>query len=68
MRTLTDRELEVLEFIGRGFGTRQIAEMMGLSVRTVESHRAHIKQKLSLQNATELIHYAVHWVQSQEVG
>lgn len=66
--SLSDRELEVFEFVGRGLGTRQIAAKLDLSVRTVESYRAHIKQKLSLKNAAELVQHAVHWVQSEGAG
>ena len=56
---LSDRELEIFSLIGQGRGTRQIAEQLHLSVKTVESHRAHIKEKLDLSNATELVHRAV---------
>jgi len=58
---LSDRELEVFGLIGRGHGTRQIAEELHLSVKTVESHRAHIKEKLNLKSATELVQHAVQW-------
>lgn len=64
---LSDRELEVFNLIGQGHGTRPIAEKLGLSVKTIESHRAHIKEKLNLQNATELVHHAIQWVQSERV-
>jgi DNA-binding NarL/FixJ family response regulator len=56
---LSDRELEVFGLIGEGRGTREIAEQLHLSVKTVESHRAHIKEKLDLKNATELVHRAI---------
>jgi DNA-binding NarL/FixJ family response regulator len=56
---LSDRELEVFGLIGQGHGTRQIAEELHLSIKTVESHRAHIKEKLNLKNATELVHRAI---------
>src|SRR5580704_12441856 len=52
---LTDRELEVFRLIGAGHGTRQIAEELHISVKTVESYQAHIKDKLSLKNARELV-------------
>jgi len=68
MDSLSDRELEVFEFIGRGLGTRQIAAKLELSVKTVESYRAHIKQKLSLKNAMELVQHAIHWVQTEGSG
>ena len=56
---LTDRELEVFRLIGEGHGTRQIAEELHLSVKTVESYQAHIKEKLGLRNARELVQHAV---------
>jgi DNA-binding NarL/FixJ family response regulator len=58
---LTDRELEVFRLIGEGHGTRQIAEVLHLSVKTVESYQAHIKEKLSLRSARELVQHAVEW-------
>lgn len=59
---LTDREIEVLELLGNALGTRQIAEQLGLSPKTVESHRENIKRKLDLGNHNELIRRAVQWV------
>ena len=59
---LSDRELEVLQLIGQGHGTRQIAEDLNLSVKTIESHRAHIKEKLNLRTAPEMVRFAVQWV------
>ena len=64
---LSDRELEVFNLIGQGHGTRPIAEKLHLSIKTIESHRAHIKEKLNLRNATELVHHAIQWVQSEKV-
>jgi DNA-binding NarL/FixJ family response regulator len=61
LRGLTDRELEVFRRIGRGHGTRQIAEDLHLSVKTVESYRTHIKEKLGLHSAVELVRTAVEW-------
>ncbi len=58
---LTDRELEVFRLIGEGLGTRQIAESLHLSIKTVESYQAHIKEKLSLRSARELVQHAVQW-------
>jgi DNA-binding NarL/FixJ family response regulator len=58
---LTDRELEVFRLIGEGHATRQIAEELHISVKTVESYQAHIKEKLSLKNARELMQWAVQW-------
>jgi DNA-binding NarL/FixJ family response regulator len=59
---LTDRELQVFRLIGEGRSTRQIAEELHLSIRTVEAYREYIKDKLSLKNATELVQHAFHWV------
>jgi DNA-binding NarL/FixJ family response regulator len=59
---LTDRELEVFRLIGEGRGTRQIAEELHISVKTVESYQAHIKEKLTLKNARELVQRAIQWV------
>lgn len=60
---LSDRELEVFQLIGQGYSTREIAEMLHLSVKTIESYRANIKQKLGLKNAAELMQHAVKWIQ-----
>jgi len=62
---LSDRELEVFSLIGQGQGTRQIAERLHLSLKTIETYRAHIKEKLNLVDANELLQYAIQWVQSQ---
>ncbi len=62
---LSDRELEVFRLIGQGLGTRKIAEDLHLSIKTIETYRAHIKEKLGLQNATELVRQAVQWVEQQ---
>jgi DNA-binding NarL/FixJ family response regulator len=65
MEILSDRELEVFQLIGQGIGTRQIADNLNVSIKTVESYRANIKEKLKLKNATELMKHAVHWVESR---
>ncbi|MFO1520031.1 MAG: response regulator transcription factor [bacterium] len=62
---LTDRELEVLQLMAQGKGTRQIAEALHLSVKTIESHYANIKNKLNLKNAPELMQYAVKFFHSE---
>ena len=62
---LTDRELEVVQLIGRGLSSREVAESLHLSVKTIESHRAHVKEKLGLRNATELVQFSVQWVDQQ---
>ena len=58
---LTDREFEVFQLIGEGKGTREIAEKLHLSVKTVDVHRTNIKKKLKLESANELIRFAVRW-------
>jgi len=62
---LSDRELEVFELTGKGFGTREISERLHLSVKTVESYRARIKTKLNLSTASELMQHAVQWVEGE---
>jgi DNA-binding NarL/FixJ family response regulator len=64
LSALSDRELQVFRLIGRGQTTRQIAEALNLSVKTIESHREHIKQKLGLDSAAELAQRAARWVES----
>lgn len=58
---LTDRELEILERIGQGEEVKAIADALHLSPKTVETHRAHIKEKLNLKNAREVARFAVQW-------
>jgi DNA-binding NarL/FixJ family response regulator len=65
--TLSDRELEVLELLGKAHNTRSVAKMLNLSVKTIETHRAHIKEKLGFKDATEMIRFAVDWVAQQEL-
>lgn len=65
---LSDRELEVFELTGRGLSTREIAERLHLSVKTVESYRARIKDKLNLNTAAELMQHAVQWVEGERTG
>jgi DNA-binding NarL/FixJ family response regulator len=64
---LTDRELEVFRLIGEGHGTRQIAGELRISVKTVESYQARIKDKLSLKNARELLQRAVKWADEKRI-
>lgn len=63
---LSDRELEVFRLLGEGNGSRDVAGKLNISVRTVDAHRAHIKEKLGLKDATELVHHAVRWVESND--
>jgi len=65
---LSDRELEVFRLIGEGHSTRQIAEELHLSVKTVESYQAHIKEKLSLRSARELVQHAIQWKINERVA
>jgi DNA-binding NarL/FixJ family response regulator len=64
LEILSDRELQVFRLIGQGSSTRQVAEILTLSIKTIESHRERIKQKLSLQSAAELAHSATRWVET----
>jgi DNA-binding NarL/FixJ family response regulator len=66
VRQLTDREFEVFELIGRGLGTAQMAAELHISAKTVEVHRAHIKEKLHIHTGSELIAYAARWAQSAD--
>ncbi len=66
LESLTDRELEVLEALGNGLGSREIAEKLHLSIKTIESHREHMKAKLGLTRATELVSYAFNWLHDQK--
>jgi DNA-binding NarL/FixJ family response regulator len=65
---LSDRELEVFRLIGEGYGTREMAEKLHLSVKTIETYRAHIKDKLGFQDANELLRSAIQWVNSEPGG
>ena len=60
MDDLSDRELEVFQMVGDGMSTRQIAERLHLSVKTIETHKSHIKEKLHLESATQLAQHAIH--------
>lgn len=62
---LSDRELEVFEMLGRGLGTRQIAETMGISFKTVQAYCARMKEKLNLASGTELLREAIRWNDSR---
>jgi DNA-binding NarL/FixJ family response regulator len=62
---LSDRELEVFTLLGQGHGTRQISEQLHLSIKTIETYRSHIKEKLDLADSTELLQHAIQWVNSQ---
>ncbi|MDZ4405383.1 response regulator transcription factor [Prosthecobacter sp.] len=65
---LSDRELEIFELLGQGRGTSMIAHDLHVSVKTIEAHRAHIKTKLGLSTAPQLVRAAVEWVTQREAG
>lgn len=62
---LTDRELEVFRAIGEGKSSREISGLLGVSIRTIDAHRTHIKDKLGLRDAAELSYEAIRWMESQ---
>jgi len=62
LEVLTNRELQVLQLLGSGLGSRAVAAKLKLSIKTVETHRENIKQKLDIPDAAGLIHYATKWV------
>jgi DNA-binding NarL/FixJ family response regulator len=59
---LTDRELEVFRLIGAGISTREISQRLDLSMKTVDAHRRHMREKLNLRSTSELIRYATRWI------
>jgi DNA-binding NarL/FixJ family response regulator len=65
---LSDRELEVLMMLGNGHNTKSIAQELNLSVKTIETHRAHIKEKLAFTDASEMVRFAIDWVAHQELA
>jgi len=66
IETLSDREFEIFKLIGQGFKASQIAERLYLSVKTIETYRARIKEKLDLADAGELLRYAIKWAKSNQ--
>jgi DNA-binding NarL/FixJ family response regulator len=62
---LSNRELQVLSLIGRGLSSREAAEALGLSVKTVETHRQSLKRKLNLATNAQLLQYAINWYASR---
>lgn len=65
---LSDREFEVFEHLGAGLSTNEIAERLGISPKTVEVHRARIREKLDLPNGAALVRFAVRWVETRNLG
>jgi len=64
LKRLTDREMEVFELIGAGKGNPEIGQQLGISPRTVDAHRAHIREKLGLATGGELVRYAIRWAEA----
>lgn len=62
---LSDRELQIFELLGQGYGSRQTAEYLGLDVKTIETYRSRLKEKLNLKNASELLRKAIAWRQER---
>jgi DNA-binding NarL/FixJ family response regulator len=65
VENLSDREFEVFQLLGQGRATREIAQHLHISIKTVEVHRTNIRKKLALSSGTELVHYAIRWHESQ---
>jgi DNA-binding NarL/FixJ family response regulator len=66
IESLSNRELQVFELIGRGYSTRKIAEQLHLSTKTIDTYRQNIKFKLDLVDAAQVNHYAAQWVVSEQ--
>jgi DNA-binding NarL/FixJ family response regulator len=64
--TLSDRELEVFQLIGKGYGRKEIAEILNVSVKTVGSYREYIKRKLHVKNSPDLMKRAIEWIRNPE--
>lgn len=65
---ISPREFEILHLLALGFSTRQISDKLGRSVKTIEAHRAHLKDKLNLESGAELLRFAIRWLDSQTPG
>jgi len=65
---LSNRELQILHMVGKGMSTRETAQSLSLSIKTVESHRQRLKRKLNLGTGTQLIQYAINWFAGRETG
>ena len=64
--TLTDREFEVFNLLGLGLTTREIAQRLRLSIKTVETHRLHVRERLKLGSGAALMNYAMKWAAAQK--
>jgi DNA-binding NarL/FixJ family response regulator len=62
---LTDREFEIFRLMGQGLEPHAVAAQLHISVKTIDTHRSHIREKLGLKNSTELIHFATRWLNEQ---
>lgn len=67
MEKLSDREMEVFQLLGNGYGTREIANLLNLSVKTIDSYREHLKEKLNLATGNDLVRHAIQWTKSQSL-
>lgn len=65
---LSDREFEVFELLGQGLGTQDIASRLGISPKTVEVHRAHIREKLEMPTGAAVVRFAVRWIETRNLG
>ena len=66
IKSLSNRELQVFEMIGQGVAPGKMAKKLNISVKTIETHQAHIKKKLGVTSAHKLTHHAIRWVLDQE--
>lgn len=64
LKRITDRELEIFQLIGRGLSSKEIANQLNISIKTIGTYRERIKEKLNLKNSSELVRYAVIWVET----
>jgi DNA-binding NarL/FixJ family response regulator len=67
MEKLSDREMEVFQLLGNGYGTREIANLLNLSVKTIDSYREHLKEKLNVGTSGDLVRHAIQWMKSQAI-
>ena len=68
LEILSDREIEVFELLGQGLKTSQIAEKLHLGIKTIETYRNQIKDKLNLENSAKLVRYAVQWATQERLN
>jgi DNA-binding NarL/FixJ family response regulator len=68
LAALSDRELQVFRLLGHGRSTREIAQILNLSMKTIESYREHLKQKLTIESAPELVRRAIRWVETGQIN